>query len=639
MPDLPIRAIEVAATTETPIAIGAITAYSGTVNPLTREPRLYVLTHDEGREASSCNRTSLEVDLGEIVRTTKLRPLSSSSWLDEEPRGWGRAPATGDGNDLTLAEVVGNQDTRLRCGEAVIPVRELTSNAAGEANAPRFKVLPPPSRRITFRILSGGGRQVPARVHFRTPEGRYLPPVGHRAEVNGAWFQDYGADLILGDTQYAYIPGEFQILLPRGVDVFLEVTKGFEYRPVRKVLEVDSLADQVDVHLDRLIDMPSLGWVSADTHVHFLGPTTARLEASAEGVNVVNILAAQWAELYTNVGDFTGVASAESDEQTLIWVGTENRQHFLGHVSLLGAQGSLPIAPLSTGGPLESPIGDGVESSLTEWALACKRRGGIAVAPHFPYPHGEVIASIVLGAIEGVELRDWWAGSMNTFAIHEWYRLLQCGWRVPAVGGTDKMSAAMPLGGVRTYSYLGAGRELSMTSWIESIRRGSTFTSSGPLLLLNVEGQLPGAEMRLPPGGGNVTVSATARCASQLDVLEIVVGGDVVASTRDEEGSGLLQIEFSVHVTDSTWIAARCISEHKAWHFWPIHFGAHTSPVYISCAGKRPWSPAASSYLVSTLQGCEDWLRNLATRSHSRSIDDVARYLLEAIRVLQTRPL
>ncbi|WP_338319984.1 hypothetical protein, partial [Bradyrhizobium ottawaense] len=48
------------------------------------------------------------------------------------------------------------------------------------------------------------------------------------------------------------------------------------------------------------------GWVSSDTHVHFLSPQTALLEGKAEGVNVVNLLAAQWGELFTNVADFDG---------------------------------------------------------------------------------------------------------------------------------------------------------------------------------------------------------------------------------------------------------------------------------------------------------------------------------------------
>ena len=97
--------------------------------------------------------------------------------------------------------------------------------------------------------------------------------------------------------------------------------------------------------------------MTADTHVHFLSPQTARLEAEAEGVNVVNLLASQWGDLFTNVGDFTGAVSGVSHDDTIVWVGTENRQHALGHVSLLGPRGSL-VSPLCAGGPDESYLGD-----------------------------------------------------------------------------------------------------------------------------------------------------------------------------------------------------------------------------------------------------------------------------------------
>ena len=85
------------------------------------------------------------------------------------------------------------------------------------------------------------------------------------------------------------------------------------------------------------------GWVTADTHVHFLSPISALLEGAAEGVNVVNLLASQWGELMTNVGDFDGKTTwgsreAGGDGEYLVRVGTENRQHVLGHISLLGYQ-------------------------------------------------------------------------------------------------------------------------------------------------------------------------------------------------------------------------------------------------------------------------------------------------------------
>ena len=41
----------------------------------------------------------------------------------------------------------------------------------------------------------------PVRLALRSKEGRYIPPYGHRTEINDGWFQDYGADVKLMDTR------------------------------------------------------------------------------------------------------------------------------------------------------------------------------------------------------------------------------------------------------------------------------------------------------------------------------------------------------------------------------------------------------------------------------------------------------
>ena len=122
--------------------------------------------------------------------------------------------------------------------------------------------------------------------------------------------------------------------------------------------------------------------MTADTHVHFLSPATALLEGAAEGVNVINLLASQWGELVTNAGDFDGRTTwgsqeAGGDGEYLVRVGTENRQHVLGHISLLGYDGPM-ITPLTTAGPTRrrwatrsrscSPNGRASASSREAWS-------------------------------------------------------------------------------------------------------------------------------------------------------------------------------------------------------------------------------------------------------------------------------
>ena len=194
--------------------------------------------------------------------------------------------------------------------------------------------------------------------------------------------------------------------------------------------------------------------------------------------------------------------------------------------------------------------------------------------PHFPYPDGEIYADVVLGKVDAVEIRNF-TPSMQSSCVQEWYRLLNCGYRVAAVGGTDKMGAGMPLGGVRTYAEIG-NDQLSLESWARAVRAGRTFTTSGPFIGLSVDGAGLGDVVHLPRGGGTLDVEAWADSAQPIHELDVVVNGEVVS--RHVEPTGTLGIvhRCKLHVQNSSWIAVRCVSSFKTYHSWPVNIAAHT---------------------------------------------------------------
>ena len=295
----------------------------------------------------------------------------------------------------------------------------------------------------------------------------------------------------------------------------------------------------------------------------------------------------------------------------------------------MGATGS-PIFPMSTSGPTEGYIGDPTVRAMSEWADEAHNKGGLAIVPHFPFPHSEVIAEVVLGKVDGLEIRDFHEPTMDTFAVHEWYRLLNCGYRVPAVGGTDKMSAGMPVGGVRTYAYIGE-RDLSYDSWSDAVRSGRTYTTSGPLMNFAIEGLHPGDELNLPESGGNVNVIASASCAAPINKLQIVFNGQVIAEESSVKGEKLLVINQQVNITGSGWIAARAVSDLVAWHVWPVNFAAHTSPIYIKAGDANVFDVALGEYLITTMQGGVDWLDTLATRGDDERQKNIRKVFTDAI--------
>jgi len=625
-----IASLRIESTGAAAFAIGAITVFDGQDHPLRHQPLETVQIDVNGKSADDLD---VNIDLGIIARQQDIQNFDGEAWLANPVKGWGESED--EPQTVASIDVTASADATLSIDGQDIYVRSLLETGEATSGNLSAKVLTSERSWVHGKIIdSSTGRPTAARIHFRSPDGRYFPPYGHTHDVNDNWFEDYGADLLLGDTPYAYVDGTFQGELPVG-DVYVEVSKGFEFQPIRQKINIKPGQRELEITLDRNSNLRASGWVTADTHTHFLTPETAHLEAAAEDVNVINLLAAQWGDLYTNVGDLTGEVSGSSSAETIVWVGSENRQHFMGHISLMGATGS-PIFPMSTSGPSEGYIGDPTVRAMSEWADEAHEKGGLAIVPHFPFPHSEVIAEVVLGKVDGLEIRDFHVPTMDTFAVHEWYRLMNCGYRVPAVGGTDKMSAGMPVGGVRTYAYIGDD-ELSHVSWSDAVRAGRTYTTSGPLMDFTVEGLRPGDELTLPESGGSVHVTATATCAMPINKLEIVFNGKVIAQVSSKDGAKMLAIDESIDLPGSGWMAARAVSDLVAWHVWPVNFAAHTSAVYVKAGRTDVFDAALGKYLITTMQGGVEWLDTLATRADAERHATIRKVYTDAIGAVEKK--
>jgi hypothetical protein len=494
---------------------------------------------------------------------------------------------------------------------------------------------------VTLRVIEKVSRRpVAVKLHVHGAAGEYLAPVDRHRLINAAWFEDYSVDFSHRWTHPAtYIPGETLLDLPVG-RVYLEVSKGFEIRPVRQVLDVQPGMEEIIIELEKVLPWRERGWVTADTHVHFLSTGTAMLEGAGEGVNVVNLLASQWGELMTNVGDFDGHTTwgadggPEQNSEYLVRVGTENRQHVLGHISLLGYSGRI-IAPMTSGGPDESALGDPVEVLLTEWARQCKAQGGVVVLPHFPNPRAEHAASIISGDIDALEMTSWgdlYSG-INPYSLSDWYRYLNCGYMVAAVGGTDKMSANTAVGTVRTYARMPEGQPFTFDGWMEAVRRAETFVSYGPLLEFSVEGKPMGSRFAMPSGGGKVDVmwqvSSVTVPASRVD---LVVNGTIreSAPVGPQGGAGSWQVQ----VDRSAWMALLVRGNYADK---PEIIAAHSSPVMVDVAGTELLAAADALTILEQIEGSLAYLDTIGTRADDRAYKRMRLVLESAQRGLHNR--
>jgi len=587
--------------------VAGVTLFHGSADPLARGPRFQARV--DGPPGSA-----LEVDLGMVIRS---RPSPARGEPPAERgaiAGWGAPRSDPDAppGGSTIVDLAIAADAVLSLAGSTIPGRDLLAGGPRADPGGRWsiEVLPPAEVPVTVEIVEPAtGARVPGRVRFTAADGRYLPPAGHRDEVNPAFFEDPGGDLILGSATYAYVPGEFEIELPVGA-VEVELVGGFDRRPHRARLEIEPGTRRLELPLERTIDLHAGRWVTADIHVHFLAPSTALLQAAAEDVDLVNLLAAQWGDLFTNVTDLPWGYVADPAGRRIVVPGTENRQNMLGHLALLGAH--RPTTPLASGGPPEGRLGGALSVLLADWADRCRAAGGLVVAAHFPLPYAEIAADIIAGKIDAVETQAL-APGLDDPAVVEWYRYLNLGERLPVVAGTDRMSAEVPIGAVRTYTHLLTDEPLTFEGWAAAVRAGRTFVSSGPVLELAVDGHEPGAVVALP-GPGRLEVSARARAAQPvISDLELVVNGRVVATSRAATGVTELRLDESIELSAGAWIAARSRSGDQIHSAFATSMAAHTSPVYVEVRDRPLRATADDAAVVEqVILGARTWVAELA---------------------------
>jgi hypothetical protein len=612
-PDKPIHKIVCQPQSERAL-IYAITHTQVSEHPLRPGVRqkLYVPLPDGVSLNALGELDEVALDLGVVISARAALDYDEAEWLGAKPN-----VQPTQSQQAVVVEYTAHPQARLYVGadgdkQQVYDLGQLT-------NTP-VKAIESAHRPVKIKVVDkASGQPVAVRLHLHGAFGEYLPPKGYHRRVNVFWFEDNYGEFANGLNQYCYIPGECVADLPLG-EVYVEITKGYEVAPIRRKVTVTADTDEMVFELEKVLQWRESGWVTADTHVHFLSPQTALLEGAAEGVNVVNLLASQWGEMFSNVSDFDGKSTLGAkdfggDGEFLVRVGTENRMQVLGHISLLGYSGAM-IHPLCTGGPSESAIGDAQELTMAEWAKQCINQGGLVVLPHGPNPQCERAADIVLGLVHAIEMMTFnpFDAQINPYGLADWYRYLNLGYHVPLVGGSDKMSAGSLLGGVRTYAHLGQ-REFTYQNWMAAVQAGHTFATVGPLADIQVEGLSPGQTLNLSPTGGTVNVNWQVESVSlPIDQVEIVVGG--LAVEQIDTGRALsAQGSTELKIEQSTWAALRVRGSYRGEHG---EIAAHTSAIQILVGDKPLFAPKDAMAVLEQIEGAIAYVDTLAPRPEAQ---------------------
>src|ERR1700730_18576335 len=115
------------------------------------------------------------------------------------------------------------------------------------------------------------GQPTPVRVRFTDAAGNYYAPFGRLAEFATGVNEDVGGNLQFGKTKYAIIDGPCEIARPPGL-ITIDISKGFEYRPIHQEIQVKEGQLALRFALERWLNLRNEGWYSGDGRAPFLTP-------------------------------------------------------------------------------------------------------------------------------------------------------------------------------------------------------------------------------------------------------------------------------------------------------------------------------------------------------------------------------
>jgi len=459
---------------------------------------------------------------------------------------------------------------------------------------------------LRVRILDDAtGRPTPVRIrledaHGNRPRARGAVAISESAipipkqAVAVMWGQnDRAQGYALQPDGSFYADGEFDVRMPAGA-YRLTVTKGFEYREQTIALDLAPGASAArEIRMARWIDMPARGWYSSDDHIHLRrspgdDPKIVRWIA-AEDIHVGNILEMGdfWATYFSQYAFGEGGRYQEGGR--ILSSGQEEpRTPEIGHTISLGARGLVRMQR-------DYYSYDRLFDRVHEL-------GGLAGFAHQGFSfhaYRGMVLNTLGGRTDFLELAQFCVPE-GPLPVKYYYHFLDLGFRLTALAGSDFPwcgRGVAQIGNARFYTYTGEPA-LTYEGWFAAMKAGHTFVTTGPMLLLRVNGHLPGDTIAIQPGT-KVRVTAEA-LGPAIQSLEIVGHGNTLARAAGPGKGDRVAADVEITPAHGIWIAAKC--QGAAGQM------AHTTPVYVTVNGSGFQNPETARANVAL---SEQWLREI----------------------------
>ena len=461
---------------------------------------------------------------------------------------------------------------------------------------------------LRLEVVDQAGQRISARISVTGSDGRGYAP-------DGAWrHADEAFDRSERDFEYSYFhsSGSDVLTVPAGL-VHVEVWHGPEYRVGRADVRVP--ADRQTIQrlvLTRLDSLPARGWWSGDLHVHMNyggayhnTPSHLAFQARAEDLHVVENLIVNKEQRIPDIGYFRVRPDPVSSATFLLMHAQEFHTSVWGHLGLLGLT-SHYLIPEYAGYP-NTPAASLYPHNAAIADLAHQQGALVGYVHPFdtkPDPADTSVAlsyelpvDVALGKVDYVEVMGY---SDHLITSEIWYRLLNCGFRLPAGAGTDAFpnfaSLRGPPGLVRVFVKSGAA--LDHGRWLAGLKAGRTFVTNAPLFEFSLGGHQVGDEVRLPAGTHRLSARVGMRSNVPLDHLEIIGNGQVVATIPLRGNRTTANDTVAISVTSSGWYVLRAYSDRAELPVLDLYPFGSTSPIYVRLGDDPVGSPTDAAFFV-----------------------------------------
>jgi TolB protein len=396
-----------------------------------------------------------------------------------------------------------------------------------------------PTGTLMIRVLDENNRDSASRVFVTAEDQRAYAPDDSWMHADDSFVRSERPF----EAHYFHSSGVSHLTVPTGT-VNVGVMKGFEYGFEQQSVKISAAQDtEVTVHLHplKLPQNANRHWVSGDVHVHMNyggayrnTPDHLVAQAAAENLSIVEDLVVNKERRFPDIKYFTTEPDSASTATTLLLHSQEYHTSYWGHLGLLNLTSNIllpgyaayPGTAAASLFPSNASIAD----------LAHQQHALVGyVHPYDSVPNPSTDDSVshalpvdlALGKVDYIEVLGF---SDHKATEQVWYRLLNCGFHLPAAAGTDAManfaSLRGPVGLNRVYATVPVG-PLKIETWLNALKQGQTFATNGSLLGLTLNEKEVGDTVQLPSTKSVVKLRAWLHSFVPVNHLQLICNGKV----------------------------------------------------------------------------------------------------------------